>query len=466
MARAVPRPTGRPRPRSSWPTAARRPGQRSATRRWPRPTGACSRGRGGRRRPGGADRGRPARLVRGLRGRGDRPATCRTPGPGPSGARHAGLLTGDDLAGWPATYEAPATLDYHGYTVLQDRAWGQGPVFLQQLALLEGFDLAAHGPRPRRLRAHAWSSAPSSPSPTARPGTATRSRRRAARRRCSPGPTPPAAAALIGAEASLELRPGSPGRAAAAAARSAGAGATPAVGDRRWVSRPWHRTARRGDTCHLDVVDRWGNMVSATPSGGWLQSSPVVPELGFCLGTRARCSGWRRACRLACAPAAARGRRSPRRWPCATASPCWPSARPAATSRTSGRCTSSWPTPGSASTSSRRSTPPASRATISRARFWPRRALPGKLVVEAGLDPATIGGLRQRGGPPGTRWPTTGRSGAHLRRRGPRPGHRLPGRRRQPAAGPSGLRGSRPVALRALQCPDQERVVETGETIG
>ncbi len=42
----------------------------------------------------------------------------------------------------------------------------------------------------------------------------------------------------------------------------------------------------RGDTCHIDVVDRWGNMVSATPSGGWLQSSPTIPALGFCLGTR------------------------------------------------------------------------------------------------------------------------------------------------------------------------------------
>jgi gamma-glutamyltranspeptidase/glutathione hydrolase len=44
----------------------------------------------------------------------------------------------------------------------------------------------------------------------------------------------------------------------------------------------------RGDTCHVDVVDRWGNIVSATPSGGWLQSSPVIPELGFPLGTRAQ----------------------------------------------------------------------------------------------------------------------------------------------------------------------------------
>jgi gamma-glutamyltranspeptidase / glutathione hydrolase len=41
-----------------------------------------------------------------------------------------------------------------------------------------------------------------------------------------------------------------------------------------------------GDTCHLDVADRFGNLVAATPSGGWLQSSPVVPGLGFPLGTR------------------------------------------------------------------------------------------------------------------------------------------------------------------------------------
>ena len=41
-----------------------------------------------------------------------------------------------------------------------------------------------------------------------------------------------------------------------------------------------------GDTVHFDIVDQAGNMVTATPSGGWLQSSPVIPELGFCLGTR------------------------------------------------------------------------------------------------------------------------------------------------------------------------------------
>jgi gamma-glutamyltranspeptidase/glutathione hydrolase len=34
------------------------------------------------------------------------------------------------------------------------------------------------------------------------------------------------------------------------------------------------------------VVDRFGNVAAAVPSGGWLKSSPVVPGLGFSLGTR------------------------------------------------------------------------------------------------------------------------------------------------------------------------------------
>src|SRR5262249_56872465 len=48
------------------------------------------------------------------------------------------------------------------------------------------------------------------------------------------------------------------------------------------------RGSVKGDTVHLDIVDREGNMVSATPSGGWLYGAPVIPELGFCLGTRAQ----------------------------------------------------------------------------------------------------------------------------------------------------------------------------------
>jgi gamma-glutamyltranspeptidase/glutathione hydrolase len=44
----------------------------------------------------------------------------------------------------------------------------------------------------------------------------------------------------------------------------------------------------RGDTVHFDIIDRAGNMISSTPSGGWLQSSPTVPGLGFCLNSRAQ----------------------------------------------------------------------------------------------------------------------------------------------------------------------------------
>jgi gamma-glutamyltranspeptidase/glutathione hydrolase len=64
--------------------------------------------------------------------------------------------------------------------------------------------------------------------------------------------------------------------------------ANPGLGDTRPAAAGLGGTARGGDTCHLDVADRFGNMVTATPSGGWLQSSPVIPGLGFCLGTRAQ----------------------------------------------------------------------------------------------------------------------------------------------------------------------------------
>jgi len=45
-------------------------------------------------------------------------------------------------------------------------------------------------------------------------------------------------------------------------------------------------TVKSGDTCTVAVADRHGNLVAAVPSGGWLKSSPVIPDLGFALGTR------------------------------------------------------------------------------------------------------------------------------------------------------------------------------------
>ena len=78
---------------------------------------------------------------------------------------------------------------------------------------------------------------------------------------------------LIGEEASGELRPGLGRLPQLVASNSLSLGAGEPT---------------RGDTVHLDVADRFGNLLSATPSGGWLQSSPTIPELGWPLGTRAQ----------------------------------------------------------------------------------------------------------------------------------------------------------------------------------
>jgi gamma-glutamyltranspeptidase/glutathione hydrolase len=186
-----------------------------------------------------------------------------------SGERHAGVLSGDDLAAFAATVEAPASLGFRGWTVHKTPPWGQGPVFLQQLALLDGFDLGdflgadhihtvVECAKLAFADREAWYG-DSAPVPLER----LLSRGYADERR-----------ALVGAEASGELRPGGPDPRLPDPVRAAAAAG---------VGEP-----TRGDTCHLDVADRWGNLVSATPSGGWLQSSPAVPGLGFCLGTRAQ----------------------------------------------------------------------------------------------------------------------------------------------------------------------------------
>jgi gamma-glutamyltranspeptidase/glutathione hydrolase len=194
-----------------------------------------------------------------------------------SGERHAGLLREDDLRDWRATYEEPLSVDYHGYAVLKAGPWSQAPVFLQQLRLLEGFDLAAMGQASAEYvhtvtecaklafaDREAWYGDPAFVDV---PMDALLSRGYADERR-----------ALVADEASASLRPGRPGgREPRLATPVGGAPVAPGVGE-----------PTRGDTVHLDVVDRWGNMVAATPSGGWLWGAPVVPELGFPLGTRAQ----------------------------------------------------------------------------------------------------------------------------------------------------------------------------------
>ncbi|MEX2561978.1 MAG: gamma-glutamyltransferase [Nitriliruptoraceae bacterium] len=203
-----------------------------------------------------------------------------------SGEPHGGLITADDLASFEAPIEEPLSVDYHGWTVYKPDTWSQAPVFLQQLKLLEGVDLASLDPDDP-LYVHqvmesaklafadreAWYGDPQHvevPIETLLSSAYADSRR-----------------ALISETASLDFRPGSPdGRTPPAVPQlvaldstAMGGAGEPTVSSEGQVV---------GDTCHIDIVDHEGNMVSATPSGGWLQSSPTIPELGFPLGSRAQ----------------------------------------------------------------------------------------------------------------------------------------------------------------------------------
>ena len=215
-------------------------------------------------------------------------AWCRTPVRDDSGRDHAGLLTGADLAHWTPTYEPPATTDWRGWTVAKAGAWSQGPSFLQALRILDGHPAvdATDGPTPDLVHTtveavklamadrEAWyGDAADVPLATLLSADYATGRRD-----------------LIDDHASRGLRPGHPDGREPQLPRHVTEPGTVDRGTAAGVGEPTvaRNGTTRGDTCHLDVADRFGNIVSATPSGGWLQSSPVIPDLGFALGTRAQ----------------------------------------------------------------------------------------------------------------------------------------------------------------------------------
>ncbi len=204
-----------------------------------------------------------------------------------SGTAHSGLLSYEDMAEWHAAVEEPVTFNYRGLDVYKCPSWTQGPVFLQQLAILEGFDLKAMKHNSADYL-HTWIECAKlsfadreayygDPLLDEVPFDILLSKEYAVGRRN-----------LIGAEASREMRPGDVGRGVPEYAT------LDVAEDNRRALKVSARSiqdlglghAHVGDTTHLDAIDREGNMVAATPSGGWIGSSPVIKGLGFPLGTR------------------------------------------------------------------------------------------------------------------------------------------------------------------------------------
>jgi gamma-glutamyltranspeptidase/glutathione hydrolase len=221
-------------------------------------------------------------------------AFCGAPHRHASGTDHAGVLTVADSAAWRSSVVEAAVGGFRGYRVAKTPAWGQGPALLQMLALLEPYDDGALDPS-TEAGAHLVLE-------TIKLAQADREAW------FGDGPDPvllvdlldpaylAARRALVTDEASPDVRPGRVGGREPRLAELALAGVAPGVSAGSTVGEPTVTLGgepgtssggeMRGDTCHLDVVDRWGTVVSATPSGGWLQSSPTIPELGFALGTR------------------------------------------------------------------------------------------------------------------------------------------------------------------------------------
>jgi gamma-glutamyltranspeptidase/glutathione hydrolase len=347
-----------------------------------------------------------------------------------SGEPHSGVLTGDDMARWQPRTEAPLTYDYGRYRVCKAGVWSQGPVTLQQLALLKGFDLDGldpTGPDFIHLQVECAKLAFADrekfygdpdfvdvPIATLLSDAYNDERRK-----------------LVSDEASLEQRPGSVQglgavmklrRAEEGVLAVAGAG-EPTVGRMGEV---------RGDTVHFDIIDRDGNMITATPSGGWLQSSPVIPELGFCLGSRAQMFWLEEGHPAALAP----GKR-----PRTTLSPSF--------ALRDGEPYLAWGSPGGdqqdqwitqfflrhvhANMNLQEAIDaPAWHSEHFPISFWPRTARPGVLVVESRLPPETIAELERRGHEVEVNadW-SEGRLTAASR----------VGRRRRAAANPRGMQG-------------------------
>ncbi|MGX4773038.1 gamma-glutamyltransferase family protein [Bradyrhizobium guangdongense] len=314
-----------------------------------------------------------------------------------SGSPHRGVLSADDMARWQPTVEAPLTYDYGRYTVCKAGVWSQGPVTLQQLALLKGFALDGLDPTGPEFihlqiecaklafadREKFYGDPKFSEIPI---GTLLSDAYNDERRK------------LVTDKASLDLRPGAVEGFGGVVKLRRAEGQREAVGALGAGEPTAGRFGEvRGDTVHFDIIDKAGNMVSSTPSGGWLQSSPVIPELGFCLGSRAQMFDLEENQPSSLAP----GKR-----PRTTLSP--------SMALRDGEPYLAWGSPGGDQQDQwitqfflrhvhcnlnlqEAIDAPAWHSEHFPISFWPRTARPGVLVVENRVPKATIENLRERG---------------------------------------------------------------------
>jgi gamma-glutamyltranspeptidase/glutathione hydrolase len=314
-----------------------------------------------------------------------------------SGQANRGVLTGADMAGWSATVEAPIEYEYGRYRVQKPGPWCQGIAALQQFALLKGFPLEGLDPtspdfihwqvEAAKLAFADRDTFYGDPDFVVVPVETLLSDVYNAKRR-----------ALISERASLEQRPGDiPGYGKALETKIS-AGVRTAVGSGGAGEPTVGRLGEtKGDTVHFDIIDRFGNMMCATPSGGWLQSSPTIPELGFCLGTRAQMFTMDEQHPACLAP----GKR-----PRSTLSPTM--------ALRDGEPYLAWGSPGGDQQDQwipqfflrhahagynlqEAIDAPAWHTEHFPSSFWPRAARPGVLVVENRVPSATISELRKRG---------------------------------------------------------------------
>ncbi len=314
-----------------------------------------------------------------------------------SGRRHKGVLTAHDMATWQPTIEDPCHVDYGRHRVFKPGPWTQGPVLLQMLALLKGTGIDRLPPTsPDYL--HTWIEAAKlayadreafygDPAFVKVPIEVLLSETYNAARRHQ-----------IGKTADLDQRPGRidgfGGRVvlttsdeARTAVSASGAG-EPTVG---------RMGQTKGDTVHVDIIDKAGNMFTATPSGGWLHSSPVIPALGFPLGTRCQMFWLEEGLPASLAP----GKR-PR------------STLSVGMSFRDGKPYMSWGSPGGdqqdqwscqmflrhadhGQNLQEAIDAPTWHIEHFPGSFWPRAARPGVVVVEGRMPAATIDDLRRRG---------------------------------------------------------------------